>query len=65
LVLRSREPWHYVFRASAEEAANGFREDFVVLWDQIASAPDQHLTEDAIQVKRAFRRIVKNEERLD
>lgn len=41
-------------------ALRSFCEDFAVLWERIASAPDNHLTPDAIKVKQAFHRTVES-----
>jgi hypothetical protein len=49
------------FGHSSEEAVHSFLQDFSVVWDAIALAPDDSLTADAIDVKRAFRQIVKGE----
>lgn len=42
------------------EALRSFCEDFNVLYDEIASAPDESLTEDAIKVKGAFDTVVES-----
>jgi hypothetical protein len=49
------------FGHSSEEAIHSFVQDFSALWDAIAQAPDDSLTADALDVKRAFHRIVKGE----
>lgn len=46
------------FGSSHKEAITSFQEDFSVLWDTIANLPDDHLTADALAVKRSFHRIV-------
>jgi hypothetical protein len=45
---------------SRAEALRSFCEDFAVLWEQIATAPDDSLTPDAIKVKYAFHRSVES-----
>ncbi|MGA2722172.1 MAG: hypothetical protein ABSG79_07125 [Bryobacteraceae bacterium] len=45
---------------SKAEALRSFCEDFAVLWEQIATAPDDSLTPDAIKVKAAFHRSVES-----
>src|ERR1700722_16664286 len=47
------------FGRSRREALDSFTEDFSVLWDVTAQAPDESLTIDAIAVKRAFQRLVR------
>lgn len=49
------------FGRSEKEAVQSFLEDFVALWDAIAQAPDKALTTEALNVKRAFQRLVKKE----
>jgi hypothetical protein len=44
---------------SRGEALRSFCDDFAVLWDEIACAPDDSLTGDAIRVKRALNVAVK------
>jgi hypothetical protein len=46
------------FGRSEQEARDSFNEDFAVLWDAIAQAPDESLTGDAIAVKDAFQQLV-------
>jgi hypothetical protein len=48
------------FGATAEQAVYSFCEDFSVLWDEIAMAPDEMLTLDAQRVKNALLTAVKN-----
>lgn len=43
-----------------DEALRSFRDDFSILWDQIASAPDDSLTGDAIGVKRVLSDMVES-----
>lgn len=45
---------------SKEAALRSFTEDFAVLWDQVAQAPDSELTDDAIHLKCALRNIVES-----
>jgi len=47
------------FGASKHDALDSFTEDFLVLWDAIAQAPEESLTEDAIPVKHAFQQLVR------
>lgn len=46
------------FGTSRQEALDSFMEDFSVLWDAIAQAPDESLTGDAIAVKHTFQKLV-------
>lgn len=48
------------FGDSSETALHSFCEDFVVLWREIANAPDSDLTSDAQQVKRFLVSIVQS-----
>jgi hypothetical protein len=48
------------FGRSRQEALASFMEDFSVLWDAIAQAPDEALTVEAIAVKYAFRQLVRD-----
>jgi hypothetical protein len=43
-----------------EDALRSFTEDFGVLWEEIAQAPDTDLTDDAIRLKYALRNIVES-----
>jgi hypothetical protein len=43
---------------SQEDALRSFTEDFAVLWEEIAQAPDAELTDDAIRLKYALSNIV-------
>lgn len=45
---------------SQEDAFRSFTEDFAVLWEEIAQAPDEELTDDAIRLKHALRNIVES-----
>jgi hypothetical protein len=45
---------------SREDALRSFIEDFAVLWEEIAQAPDAELTGDAIRLKYALRDIVES-----
>jgi hypothetical protein len=45
---------------SREDALRSFTEDFAVLWEEIAQAPDGELTDDAIRLKYALRNIVES-----
>jgi len=47
------------FGRSKQEVLDSFMEDFSVLWDAIAQAPDESLTIDAIAVKHAFQQLVR------
>ena len=42
-----------------EKALLAFCEDFAVLWDEIAKAPDDHLAPDAQQLKQVLRALVR------
>jgi hypothetical protein len=46
------------FGKTKQQALHSFTEDFLVLWDAIAEAPDESLTKDAVAVKRAFQQLV-------
>jgi hypothetical protein len=46
--------------SSQQDALRSFTEDFGVLWDEIAQAPDADLTDDAIRLKYALRNIVES-----
>jgi hypothetical protein len=46
------------FGRSRQDALVSFKEDFAVLWDAIAQAPEESLTMDAVAVKYAFRAVV-------
>src|ERR1700734_4064325 len=67
-VTNSVDGWCYeskplailAFGKSKQQAQDSFTEDFAVLWDAIAQAPDESLTGDAIAVKRAFHEIVES-----
>ncbi len=52
------------FGQSREEAIYSFLQDFSALWDGVAQIPDESLTADALDVKRAFLRIVKDVQRV-
>lgn len=52
------------FGQSREKAIYSFRQDFSALWDGVAQVPDESLTADALDVKRAFLRIVKHVHRV-
>jgi hypothetical protein len=43
-------------------ALQAFCEDFSVLWDEIAKAPDDSLAPDALQLKRVLRSLVRSVE---
>ncbi len=43
---------------SIQEALNSFQEDFAVLWEEIAQAPNEELSAEARRVKESFREIV-------
>jgi hypothetical protein len=45
---------------SQDDALRSFTEDFAVLWEEIAQAPDAELTGDAIRLKYALRDIVES-----
>lgn len=45
---------------SQEDALRSFMEDFGVLWEEIAQAPDAELTSEAIRLKSALRNIVES-----
>ena len=57
--------WHYestslgivAAGSSQEDALGSFTEDFGVLWEEIAQAPDTDLTDDAIRLKYALRNM--------
>lgn len=48
------------FGDSSESALHSFCEDFVVLWKEIANAPDSDLTSDAQQVKKFLVSVVQS-----
>lgn len=48
---------------SPERALHSFSEDFAVLWEGIAGAPDEQLTLDAQALKRFLRSLVKEVKR--
>jgi hypothetical protein len=48
------------FGNTAAEAVHSFSEDFVVLWEEIAEAPDDSLTQEAQDVKRNLISAVKS-----
>jgi hypothetical protein len=48
------------FGDTAEQAVHSFCEDFSVLWEEIAVAPDDSLTSDAQKVKQNLRSVVKS-----
>ncbi|MHB8539434.1 MAG: hypothetical protein ACYDCD_00620 [Candidatus Acidiferrales bacterium] len=50
------------FGPTLERAIHSFREDFAILWHEIAQAPDEDLTGDAQRVKRALLSAVKTVE---
>lgn len=45
---------------SQESALRSFAEDFAVLWEEIAQAPDAELTADAIRLKYEILNIVES-----
>jgi len=47
------------FGDSMERAAHSFCEDFGMMWREIAEAPDEALTPDALEVKRNLLRAVR------
>lgn len=51
---RCEDEGHHIvsFGDASETALHSFCEDFVVLWKEIANAPDSDLTPDAQQVKK-------------
>jgi hypothetical protein len=55
------EPLHIsVYSKQEEEAYTAFAEMFETVWEQIAEAPDMDLTRDAQELKRQFRRLVRD-----
>lgn len=46
--------------SSQEDALRSFSEDFGVLWEEIAQAPDTDLTDDAIRLKYVLRNVVES-----
>jgi len=48
------------FGKTPEEAVRSFSEDLSVLWDEIAQAPDDTLSKEAVQVKRSLVSAVKS-----
>ncbi len=45
---------------TSEKAAHSFCEDFAMLWDEIAQAPDETLTKEAQRVKHALLSAVRS-----
>jgi hypothetical protein len=46
--------------SSQDDAVGSFNEDFGVLWEEIAQAPDTDLTDDAIRLKHVLQNIVES-----
>lgn len=53
----------YAYGKTVTAAAHSFYEDFTVVWDEIAQIPDNDLSQDAQQMKRALLAAVKSVKR--
>jgi hypothetical protein len=49
----------FTFGATAQEAVYSFCEDFAVLWDEIANAPNEDLAPDAQRLKVMLQSVVR------
>lgn len=50
------------YAKSREEAINEFKEEFMMIWDIYGNESDDNLTQDAIQLKKRIKGLVKGEQ---